>query len=416
MPNIAEEDLMHTIFEDDYYIVRTLDGTDVSSVIIVSFTGVGAPERHDGTCFGYPVGLRLKLPWVGIIAKHDNWYRDGLYSVAFGVASRWVEERKATLTSELVDIVGYGVSMGAYAVVKYSRFFTFDYVFSMAPQWSLDKDEAPHFSHFKQFYTPLLSGMGIRRDDVSGRILVFYDPYEKPDAEEAALITRETGAETVPVCRAGHMVVARLKGSDLFKELLVLRREPAELRRYIARVRRLNIDHLINLFRKSHDRYPKLTYWGIMFLASKNLSVRHELYQRERVLVGSLASSLYRNGEKEMARLLFREKNGTFIAPHLTYYVLSWIGEILCFDPAKRVFSQTLGHVPVSGMPMVVHEDRLFVHAPKGLIPVEVNIFQGQDGLAIRIEQGFLSARPDGSVGFVDGARAWEKYCEYSPL
>ncbi|MBS1017769.1 hypothetical protein JK205_02310 [Gluconobacter cerinus] len=402
---------MSTIYEGDHYIVRALEGTDEKNIIVTSFTGVGAPERHDGTFFGYSLAKKLDLPWVGIIAKHDCWYRDGDYLQAFSAALHWVQTRKQTLHTQDISLLGYGVSMGAYAVIKYSRLFNFDYVISMAPQWSIDKSEVSHHSHFQNFFQPILKSMGIQTEDTHGKIYVFFDPYEKPDAEEVKLIQQKTPAFSVPVCHAGHMVTARLKGTKIFQKLVSNLDNPAAIRRIAARTRRNAPENIFKILRYAQRKSP---LWFFRLLTSDhpaNREILDHFMRHHDADMRALAADLARADHSTEATQLFHQLGGNYRQVFTPSYVLAWTGELLCYDIAEKAFLQTKHHIPERGAPVILNDDDLYAFTPAGLIPLACQTQQDGFCFSIHTENGHLSARPDGTVAPVSHVMDWEKFC-----
>lgn len=405
---------MTTLFENDNYIVRVSHGDDRATKIVVSFTGIGAPERHDTTFFGQPLAMKLQIPWVGLIAKHDGWYRDGDYQQAFAVAASWIRERRRALGATGVEIIGYGVSMGAYAAIRYSRFFAFDYVFAMAPQWSLDREQVSHHSHFQALFQPFMKGMGIRADDVQGTINVFYDPYEKPDAEELRMIRENFPAQAIPVCRAGHSVTEHLKGTALFQQFIEHRAEPAILRRIASRARRIHNDHVTRVVMQGHHRHPLLTYRFLRGVERQKPDAIQHLFEHERNVLGSLGRLLVcAKGGADAARWIFTRLHGLHRSFCLLPYLMAWNGELLCFD--SGVYRLSEGHTKPRGLPVILLEDSLFAATPAGLVPVPGIVEEDGVRFSIRLDGQFLSSRPDGSTSLAAECRDWEKYCRYSP-
>lgn len=203
--------------------------------------------------------LKLNIPWVGIIDRHDNWYCEGAHEEAFAAARAWIAVRQQAMTSNTrPKLVGFGISMGAYAVLKYSHTLGFDYVLAAAPQWSLDATEAPYHSYFKHLYRPFMEGMGIRAHDVHGQIYAFYDPYEEPDRKEVEMLKHHVSVNDIAICYAGHMVMSSLKGSRIFRKMLNHLEDPAAVRRISTLARRHNLENITRMVERAFNRNPRL--------------------------------------------------------------------------------------------------------------------------------------------------------------
>lgn len=399
-----------TIFENNNYIVRCYYGSDNSNHIIVSFTGIGAPERHNDTFFGAALALKLNIPWIGIIDRHDNWYCDGTIEEAFTVVQTWIAARKHDITLGIEPkLVGFGISMGAYAVLKYSHTLCFDYVLAAAPQWSLDAAEAPYHSHFKHLYQPFMKGMGVRSNDVHGLIYAFYDPYEEPDRKEIEMLKHHISVNEIAVCHAGHMVLSSIKGSYVFREMLNHLEDPAAFRRISILARKHNFENITKVIERAFNRNPRLALQA--FRTKRFITVMKNVSGGALDRVWVIAAKLARIGYVYEADTFFARATGSYPACIIFPRLMSWRGELLCYSHNSGNFSQSIRHLPERGSMVTLVNYRLFAATPVGLVPVPGKLKPtGEGRYAIVIDGFYLSARHDERAELVPHLKDWETF------
>ncbi|NLI27128.1 MAG: hypothetical protein GX413_07035 [Acetobacter sp.] len=400
---------MQELYNGEDYIVRFFKGSSNGNFIIVSFSGMSAKERKDSTFFGYKLATKLDIPWIGIIAKKDSWYRSGDYFSAFNIVRSWIIARKKENSTENVTLLGYGVSMGGYAVIKYSNFFKFDIVFSMCPQFSIDLLEVKHVSRFQKFYMPFMRNMGIKKSDTHGLIYVFFDPYDKTDANEAQLIRQNSESILIPVCYAGHMVTDCLKGSEIFRLLLDNSREHNKLIRLVSSFRRNSIGNRMIMFNYYIQKNPLIIYKFLKKLKVSDI----DIIKKNNDFVNSikkLSAKLSVLGFHEESLELLTNYSNEVSVIHSTYYLISWIGEFVCYDIREDKFYQTYNNINNRGCIVVYKDCNIYIAAPLGLIPIKYKIKKEGNHFFIMHNNNFISSRPDGSMSLVSHKRNWEKY------
>gem|GEM_PF-5392658 len=398
------------IFIDDNYIVRAYAGSDTGDHIVVSFTGISAPERHDGSFFGAALAIKLGIPWIGIIDRHENWYCKGSLEEAFIAVRAWISARKQNLDPGITPrLVGFGISMGAYAVLKYSRILGLDCVMAAAPQWSLDRAEAPYPSHFKHFYQPFMTGMGVRSNDVHGRIYVFYDPYEEPDLDEVKMFKRHIDVHEITLCYAGHMVLSNIKGSRIFSDMLQHIENPLAFRHIATLARRHNFENIARMIERAFNRNPRLV---LQAFHTRRFKKAIKNGSRETVSrIWKIATKIAYMGYIHEAEVFFACATGNY-RPCITLpRIMSWRGELLCYCHHRETFSQTNSHLPVQGSMVTVVDNELFATTPVGLVPVPGQLTPiGEQRYAIIIEKSYLSARDDDQATLMPALDAWEEF------
>lgn len=189
--------------------------SSASSICIVSFSGFGAEEQINGRFFMDQTAKKLDFEIYGVVAKYNCWYlNEGIEQIINEIKNK-IDKRK--------KIIMYGVSMGAFAALKYSKHIKPDFILSFAPQFSLDKKQRDNqFSFYDQFYQDYMDGMNILQEDISGLPYVIYDPdIQHEDGENFTLIKKKAQmVRGIKVFHTGHMVVSHLKGAANFLEII----------------------------------------------------------------------------------------------------------------------------------------------------------------------------------------------------
>ncbi len=155
----------------------------------------------------------------------------------------------------------YGGSMGGYAAVKFSRAFGATTVIAFCPQWSIDKAECgPIDPGWGLHFVPGMRNMGIRREDVSGRVYVFLDRFDKTDDFHGIKISSaypRTTLVNVPMC--GHHVTSVLAGTQSLRNIVesCRKNDISALPEIIAPARREHHFRKIQVLERSFDKRPK---------------------------------------------------------------------------------------------------------------------------------------------------------------
>ncbi|EHH67503.1 alpha/beta fold hydrolase [Gluconobacter morbifer] len=400
---------IQNLCETDHYFVRSWYGSEASQFIVVSFTGIDAPERYDGSFFGAALARQLDLPWVGVVARQNGWYREGDYTAIFQLIRAWIAKRRMALsTPGSVRVIGYGISMGAYAAIKYSRVLGLDNVLALAPQWSLDKEEAPYFSQFKHFFQPFMKRMGISQEDVSGRIYALYDPYELPDLEEIENLRYHTEVEPVAACYASHMVLSCLKGSKPFRAMLDNLDNPAAVCQIVAETRRYNIENIIRVIERAFRHRPSL---GAKALTCRRTMLAVNQCSRDQSnRLWRIAADLMRFGYTRDADAFFAMATGNHPPAVALPRLMNWRGELLCYNHASGEFSQTHRHLCQDGTMVTLLGNELVAVTPAGLVPVPGRVKAIRGRCSIEINGHYLSSRENGRIELLSTLDDWEEF------
>ena len=204
--------MVETIYEDEHISCAFQDGAK-TDVLIITFGGMFArPGERPSVWSGHPL-RKIGYPAFGFIAKAQNWYP------ATSILNA-VEMVKAHPYFDIPERVGYGFSMGAYAVLKYGSLLNLSRAVSLSPQFSIDRHDIvdPRFNrHFKD---ALNSEMRIAQGDFDGRAYLIVDPHEKRDYEHALMIQDCLSAEILKAPHIGHASVNAFQSTDVLADIL----------------------------------------------------------------------------------------------------------------------------------------------------------------------------------------------------
>lgn len=244
------------IYDDEE--IRVIWSPGRSDFLAITFGDLISPASgHD---FFADTPLRkLGISAIGIMSKSDNWY-----------PARNMRAAAAAIAGMAQDYdvrVAYGGSMGGYGAIKFSRLLGASHVIALCPQWSIDAAECDGFDPgWTIHYRPAMTGMGIREPDISGKIFVFADLYNKTDAQHCKMIsTNCSNVQFVNVPMADHFVTTIFAGTANLDHLFssCMRGDLTALRRFSRQARKGHVFWQHRWLRYALRRFPAA---GIRFL------------------------------------------------------------------------------------------------------------------------------------------------------
>lgn len=405
-----------TEFENDAYFVRSFIPEESSSVIIVSFSGVGAPEQHNGSFFGAPLAKSLNIAFVGMVARASNYYLGDGIDDAILTAWEIIERIRAT-AQRPVTIIGYGLSMGGYAAIKHARLLGLDFVIALAPAFSNDPDESSYKDIDLNAFKESMKGMAPKNAEVTVPCYLFYDPYNAYDRTAMEDYCKKVPQVTpIAVPYASHLVGLTLKGSRNFQAILRTIMEGGDFKALVRRIRFESVENIFNFLVECSHKNIKL------LLPALNTHRAHITDSRERFLTSGRAAlsstpRLLENNLHNEAMALFRMiRESVFDAPSFTK-LLAWTGEFVCYDPFEEAFNQTSWYRFGRRNLVVIKDEKLFSLTTIGLERLDFTLEKRGKGFVIGTSDGqYVSARPEGTMLLVPWTDHWETFLPFDQI
>jgi hypothetical protein len=325
------------VFEDDEVVAVHRPGR--SDFTLVTFAAIG--HRPDGTWFWAhePAG-KLDLESIGVIGRRSAWYPAASMRAAAAVLRPLMRPRA----------IGYGYSMGGYAVLKHGAILGLSHGLAVAPQVSIDPAEVPQDQRFHRRHDPVLhAGMAVAPGDAPPVCFVAADPYWQPDAFHLDWAVRINAAVAVPMPFLRHAVISRFTSTAMLARLCaqVLEGDGAAIRQALRQGRAATPEAHVWLGREAaargHHAMARVLWQRARALGIAPAALRavQAAALRERLAV------LLNAGRTEEVRAIAAETID-LQPPHGG--VLRWIGQRLlrCGEPelAQRAFARVVGAMP----------------------------------------------------------------------
>ncbi|SFU86033.1 hypothetical protein SAMN02799631_02761 [Methylobacterium sp. 174MFSha1.1] len=253
---MISESTTSIIYDDEE--IRVIWAPGKSDVLAITFGDLISPASGHNFFADTPL-RKLGISAIGIMSKSDNWYPARNMHAAAAIIGEIVRDYNVRVT--------YGGSMGGYGAIKFSRLLGASHVIALCPQWSIDAAECDGFDPgWTIHYRPAMSGMGIREPDVSGKIFVFYDLYNKTDAQHCRMININCrNVQFINVPLSDHYVTTIFAGTANLDHLFrsCIRADLTALRRFSRQTRKEHVLWQHRWLRYALRRFPTA---GIRFL------------------------------------------------------------------------------------------------------------------------------------------------------
>ena len=252
MSNLETASQDEIIYDDAELRVIWTAGS--SKYAVISFGDL--ITRAEGTKYFADTPLKKSgITSVGVVAKRANWYpAENMRSARQAILSRVAHYR---------TLVSYGGSMGGYAAVKYSSLLGVSHVISLCPQWSIDPEECNGANPgWQNHFQARLRGMGVRPEDVGGKVYVFSDPHDGRDAFHTSRLSAICPSiTTIAVPLVSHHVTPVLSGTRNLVRLIdmALSEDSASIRKFVKTVRRSNGIWRTRALEVGSQKFPNFT-------------------------------------------------------------------------------------------------------------------------------------------------------------
>lgn len=260
------------IFEGEELLLHYHEGT--SDYILITFASADQTDQAYHRYFLQPIAEKYQLSCLGITTKVDNFYQHSDMHHIIPLCNE--------ITQNYQKIVIIGLSMGAYAALKFSAELHANIVFAMGARYTLDASIASVCGIMQRTVDRLdpysIQETTIQPHEVSGKLYIAHDTYQGTpgyndiDHQHAyQIIEKLPNTVLVPVVFAHHLVVNSLKGSEEFKsilDVLVTENDPKVIQQ-VVKVRRRHINNIYSKILLLINRYP---LWIYKLLISKTFS------------------------------------------------------------------------------------------------------------------------------------------------
>ncbi|ENV32212.1 hypothetical protein L289_4066 [Acinetobacter gerneri DSM 14967 = CIP 107464 = MTCC 9824] len=200
------------IFEDEQIRAIYLQGS--SETLVLSFGDL--ITRAKGTSINAEKSLsKYDFNVIGIMPKQKSWYPESSMLALFEVLKPYLEQYSS--------IVGYGGSMGGYAVVKYAKLLKMTRAVAFVPQYSIDPEDVEDRRYSDFYDVELNRDMHIKSEDISSECeyIIVYDPYFENDRENYLKIKPLIPhLHTLNLPYSGHDAISVLASSALLNDFI----------------------------------------------------------------------------------------------------------------------------------------------------------------------------------------------------
>ncbi|MDI2112179.1 hypothetical protein [Commensalibacter nepenthis] len=296
------------IFEGEELLLHFHEAA--SDYIIISFASADQTEHAYDRYFLQPIAEKYHLSCLGITTKIDNFYQHSDMHHIIPLCNE--------ITQHYKKIIIIGLSMGAYAALKFSAALHANIVFAMGARYTLDVMVAPVCGIMQRTIDRLdpysIQETTIFPHEVSGKLYIAHDIYKgilgynDIDHRHANKIMENLpNSVLVPVPFAHHLVVNSLKGSEEFKSILdmLVTEEDHLVIAQVAKIRRYHIHNIYSKILILKDRYPLLVYKLLLSKSLSQVKNNHIVYDdNERNL--TLIYQLFIRGYVKESRSLLR--------------------------------------------------------------------------------------------------------------
>ncbi|MFT4020871.1 MAG: hypothetical protein QM666_05060 [Acinetobacter sp.] len=262
-------------FEDDY--IRVIYKKCNSSKLVLTFTNM--VNLAKGLNFYAETPLeKLGLSAISFMAKQPNWYpyesmRNAITAIKL-------------ILNQFDTIVGYGGSMGGYAVLKYSKLLNLTRAIALDPQYSINQSDIDDKTYSAYYNESTHKNMKLVHSDFSKacEYVVIYDPYYTTDELHMQKILQEYSDIKVAHFKfSRHSTTSFLASTPALNYLINNKITPEETCRLIRRAKKEKIayfEHLIeHLKGKNMNRINHmLLKTKISFKLIRN-NLKYELYK-----------------------------------------------------------------------------------------------------------------------------------------
>ncbi|AUI66412.1 MULTISPECIES: hypothetical protein [Glaesserella] len=307
------------------------DITDKDKLLIM-FSPMNFSMKSIDDFYGKGIVKNNKINAISIMALKSHWYPENYMKDILGLINN--------ISRSFQHIIIYGVSMGGYAAIKYSRRLGATHIIAMMPQWSININDIDDRRYYKEYSSLAneLDNMAIKSEDISGDLYVFYDNYHKEDSLQVnKIIDIYHNVFVTHTPFVGHTLGHILIGSEFFLKLChtVLKKDKNELIHLVRNKVRNHPMKYQGIMRNAFKRHISLLVGVIERLPNDHVIFNNALFVEEIKYLLSKIGDVNR-----LLRIITKFKQVSFeniykfiMNRSLTYPVIYTAHEnFLCFD------------------------------------------------------------------------------------
>lgn len=403
------------LFEDDH--IQVIYVKEPSEDIVITFSTL--TKFADGSyVFAERPLVNLGYSIIGFVAKKGNWYPNSSVELSFSKIYSIIDNCRT--------IIGYGGSMGGYAVLKYSKSLKMSKAISFIPQYSINptiiKDER-YNGYYKK---DINQGMEITANDISlsCRYQIVFDPYFGLDTQHINMIKPLLKDLIITHLKfSGHGAAYILAGSNLLNSFLSNEFDNLHYNKLVRQHKKENIFYFNYLFEKHYKRHPLLFYKLFNGISNANKSKINPNIHRNLInsliLNGFDIDSISLKHQSRIPKKFIKTHSGSLLSYNLISNKISNYDYkyILTYPNIIKLilFHENYIYTLIGGHKFIIdYKDgrEQLINYDDRIDNIEIDILELPNGkLTIRERDNYLTSKPDCTCSFsTKKALRWEMY------
>ena len=158
-------EFMQILFEDkNLKVVFSKGKTDY---LLVAFSPMNFSAKNSEDFYAKSIIINNNINAISITALNNHWYPEKFM--------KRIIDSISSITKQFKIVITYGVSMGGYGAIKYSKAINTTHIISMMPHWSINPNEIPENRYLKEYnqFSEFLDDMSIKKEEVFRKIIYF---------------------------------------------------------------------------------------------------------------------------------------------------------------------------------------------------------------------------------------------------
>ena len=276
-------------------LLDTLNNTDNLVIEFSSRNNSGRPVRKLAELFestSEKFFRKRNIPAIYIFARTNEWWQTPSIFKAIEALQAY------GLREKYRHICTYGLSMGGYGALMFSRKLQADRVVAIAPQYSIDSQVVP----FETRWQDDRSRVQFMYDDMAegliqqGQVVVFYDKFFEFDHLHVEMIEKHRPVDKFLVNFSTHTVARSLNDmgilSRVMERVLTNRMSRREFVDVIRRARKnspLTLHNMADALKKSgHQHYATGVYALAIDVMEQRIQQKPDYYMRKELAFASI--------------------------------------------------------------------------------------------------------------------------------